>query len=267
MNYQGKALTIAGSDSGGGAGIQADLKTFQAFNVYGMSVITSITAQNTVGVSDIFDLPSSIIASQMDAVFSDIEPDAIKVGMLSNRDIIATVSEKLKQYQVKKLVVDSVMVSKSGARLLRADAEKYFMEMLVPIAYLITPNLEEAQIISGMTIHNLEDAKKAAILIFNLGARNILIKGGHMEDEEAIDLLFDGTTFSTFTSLRFVSKNTHGTGCTLSSAITAELSKGKSLELAIQSAKKYITEAIKNAPNNIGKGFGPLYHNIAGFYD
>ena len=267
MNYHGKALTIAGSDSGGGAGIQADLKTFQAFNVYGMSVITSITAQNTVGVTDIFDLPTSIVSSQLDAVFSDIEPDAVKVGMLSNCEIIATVSEKLKQYQVKKLVVDPVMVSKSGARLLRADAEKYFRRTLLPLSYLITPNLEEAQIISGMTIQNLTNAKKAAIRIYDLGARNILIKGGHMEDEKAIDLLYDGSSYVTFASDRYVSKNTHGTGCTLSSAITAELSKGKSLELAIQNAKKYISEAIKNAPNNIGHGFGPLNHNIAGFYD
>jgi hydroxymethylpyrimidine/phosphomethylpyrimidine kinase len=209
----------------------------------------------------------SIISSQLDAVFSDIEPDAVKAGMLSNCDIIATVTEKVKQYNVSKLVVDPVMVSKSGARLLRADAEKYFRETFVPLSYLITPNLEEAQIISGITIQNLEGAKKAAILIYQKGAKNVLIKGGHMEDEKAIDILYDGANFSTFSSDRYISKNTHGTGCTLSSAITAELSKGKSLELAIQNAKKYIFEAIKNAPNNIGHGFGPLNHNIAGFYD
>jgi len=262
MNYEGKALTIAGSDSGGGAGIQADLKTFQVFNVFGMSVITSVTAQNTLGVKAIYDLPKEIVATQIDAVLEDIGADAVKTGMLSNREIIDVVAEKIKQFKIEKLVIDPVMVSKSGTRLLKEDAEKELINKIISLAFLVTPNIFEIEIISGMKINNLEDAKRAEKIIYNQGAKNVLIKGGHLEGEKAIDILFDGRDFYTFESEKINTKNTHGTGCTLSSAITAELAKGKGIVEAVKIAKEFIILAIKEAPNNIGKGFGPLYHNV-----
>lgn len=262
MNYEGRALTIAGSDSGGGAGIQADLKTFQVFNVFGMSVITSVTAQNTLGVKAIYDLPKEVVAVQIDAVLEDIGIDAVKTGMLSNKEIIDVVREKVEQFKIEKLVIDPVMVAKSGARLLKEDAEREFIDKLVPLAFIITPNIFEAEIISGIKIDNLDDVKEAGKRIYSLGVKNVLIKGGHLEGEKAIDILFDGKNFHTFESERIDTKNTHGTGCTISSAITAELAKGKSVIEAVKIAKEFITLAIKEAPNNIGKGFGPLYHNI-----
>jgi hydroxymethylpyrimidine/phosphomethylpyrimidine kinase len=262
MNYEGRALTIAGSDSGGGAGIQADLKTFQVFNVFGMSVITSVTAQNTLGVKAIYDLPKEMVAVQIDAVLEDIGIDAVKTGMLSNKEIIDVVREKVEQFKIEKLVIDPVMVAKSGARLLKEDAEREFIDKLVPLAFIITPNIFEAEIISGIKIDNLDDVKEAGKRIYGLGVKNVLIKGGHLEGGKAIDILFDGKNFHTFESERIDTKNTHGTGCTISSAITAELAKGKGVVEAVKIAKEFITLAIKEAPNNIGKGFGPLYHNI-----
>ncbi|MGC8971881.1 MAG: bifunctional hydroxymethylpyrimidine kinase/phosphomethylpyrimidine kinase [bacterium] len=264
MNYKGKALTIAGSDSGGGAGIQADLKTFQAFDVYGMSVITSVTAQNTLEVKSIYDLHREIVALQIDAIFEDISADAVKTGMLSNEEIIETVAERLTFYKVEKIVVDPVMISKSKARLLKESAEEKFLELIVPLAFIITPNIPEAEAISGVKITSIEDMKISAKIIREKGAKNVLIKGGHLGGDVAVDILFDGKDFHFFEEERIFTKNTHGTGCTFSSAITACLARGEDVYNSIKKAKRYITLAIKEAPNNIGKGFGPLYHNLGG---
>jgi hydroxymethylpyrimidine kinase/phosphomethylpyrimidine kinase len=265
MNYEGKALTIAGSDSGGGAGIQADLKTFQIFNVFGMSVVTSVTSQNTLGVRSIHDIPPDIVGDQIDMIMEDIGTDAAKAGMVSNKDIIEVVVDRVEKYKIEKLVVDPVMVAKSGARLLREDAEKALIEKLLPVAFLITPNVFEAEIISGKKIRDIEDAKKSAKIIQRNGVKNVLLKGGHLSGEKAIDILFDGRKYTYYESERIDTENTHGTGCTLSAAITAGLSKGMSIYSAIKIAKDYITRAIKNAPSNIGEGHGPLYHNIKPF--
>ena len=256
------ALTIAGSDSGGGAGIQADLKTFSALGVYGMSVLTSITAQNTIGVQGVHDLPPDFVGLQIDSVMQDIGADAVKTGMLSNAQIIKIVSKKIKEYQVRNLVIDPVMITKGGDRLLREDAVKELKEDLIPLAIVVTPNFSEAEVLSGLRIQNIEDVKEAAREIYKLGAKNVLVKGGHLlSSEEAIDLLYNGQTFSEFKAERIDTKNTHGTGCTLSSAIAAELAKGKEVEEAIKIAKRYITLAIKNSLT-IGHGHGPLNHLV-----
>ena len=262
MNYEGKALTIAGSDSGGGAGIQADLKTFQAFNVFGMSAVTSVTAQNTLEVRSIHDIPPNIVGDQIDMIMEDIGTDAAKTGMVSNKEIIEIIVDRVKKYKIEKLVVDPVMIAKSGARLLRKDAEKALIEKLLPAAFLVTPNVFEAEIISGINIKNIEDAKESAKLIQKMGIKNVLLKGGHLSGENAIDILFDGKDFTYYEAERINTENTHGTGCTFSAAITAGLAKGMTVNNAIKIAKDYITKAIKNAPTNIGKGHGPLYHNI-----
>ena len=255
------ALTIAGSDSGGGAGIQADLKTFLALGVYGMSVLTSITAQNTLGVQGIHDLPPDFVGLQIDSVMQDIGADVVKIGMLSNAQIIKTVSKKIKKYQVKNLVIDPVMVAKGGDRLLRVDAVKELKQDLIPLAMIVTPNLGEAEVLSELRIQNIEDMKKAARKIYKLGAKNVLIKGGHLLSNKAIDLLYNGENFREFKAERINTKNTHGTGCTLSSAIAAGLAQGKKVEEAVNTAKKYITLAIQNSLD-IGHGHGPLNHLV-----
>jgi len=255
------ALTIAGSDSGGGAGIQADLKTFSALGVYGMSVLTSITAQNTVGVQGVHDLPPDFVGLQIDSVMSDIGADAVKTGMLSNKKIIKIINKKIKEYKVKNLVIDPVMVAKGGDRLLREDAVEALKEDLIPLAMVVTPNLGEAEVLSELKIVNITDMKEAARRIFKLGAKNVLIKGGHLLSNEAIDILYDGENFKEFKAERIDTKNTHGTGCTLSSAIAAELAKGKKIEEAVDIAKKYITLAIKHSLD-LGHGYGPLNHLV-----
>lgn len=255
------ALTIAGSDSGGGAGIQADLKTFSALGVYGMSVLTSITAQNTIGVQGVHDLPPDFVGLQIDSVMQDIGADAVKTGMLSNAQIIKIVSKKIREYQVRNLVIDPVMIAKGGDRLLREDAVKELKEDLIPLAMVVTPNFSEAEVLSGLRIQNIEDMKEAAREIYKLGAKNVLVKGGHLLSKEAIDLLYNGKTFSEFKAERIDTKNTHGTGCTLSSAIAAELAKGKKIEEAVDIAKKYITLAIKHSLD-LGHGHGPLNHLV-----
>ena len=262
MSYEGKALTIAGSDSGGGAGIQADLKTFQAFNVFGTSVITSVTSQNTLGVHSINDVPSSIVADQIDMIMEDIGTDAAKIGMVSNKAIIDVIADRVKKHKIEKLVIDPVMIAKSGARLLKENVEKVLIEKLLPTAALITPNVFEAEIISGAKIRDIEDAKESARTIHRMGIKIVLLKGGHIPGEKAIDILFDGKEYTYYESERIDTKNTHGTGCTFSAAITAGLSKGMDIYNAVKVAKEYITRAIKNAPSNIGTGHGPLNHNI-----
>ena len=195
MEYKGIAMTIAGSDSGGGAGIQADLKTFQAFDVFGVSAVTSITAQNTTGVRSVQDIDTEIIADQIDMIMEDMGCGAAKTGMLSNKSIIETVAEKIQQYKIDKLVVDPVMVAESGDRLLQEKAEKTLIEKLLPFAYLITPNVYEAEIIADMKISSLEDAKQACKKIYKMGTKNILLKGGHLKQNKAVDLLYNGSNF------------------------------------------------------------------------
>lgn len=259
-----KVLTIAGSDSCGGAGIQADLKTFSANCVYGMSVITAVTAQNTQGVFAVQDIDENIIKAQIDAIFSDIAVDAVKIGMVSKISTIEAISEKLQQYKPVNVVLDPVMISKSGYSLLKPEAKKALINKLIPLADIITPNVPEAEEIlkevnSEVTdIKTLQDMEKACTEIYKLGCKSVLLKGGHMEGE-AIDVLYDGKEIYHFHCERIQTKNTHGTGCTLSSAITSNLALGFSMNEAVKNAKNYITTAIINSLD-IGHGVGPTNH-------
>jgi hydroxymethylpyrimidine/phosphomethylpyrimidine kinase len=262
MNYKAKALTIAGTDCSGGAGVQADLKTFHTFEVYGMSVITAITAENTQQVKSIQDIDPQIISDQIDMVFEDIRPDALKIGMVSTEKTIKTIAKKLKEYKFDKIILDPVMVAKGGEFLLKKNNEKFLIEELIPISYLITPNIPEAEIISEMAIKNIEDMKNACIKIYEKGAKNVLLKGGHFKGEIATDILYDGFNFYEYSEKRINSKNTHGTGCTISAAITSLIAQNYTLKDALTIAKDFITKAIKYAPKNIGHGHGPLNHNI-----
>lgn len=257
-NYKIPTLTIAGSDSSGGAGIQADLKTFSAIGTYGMSVITAITAQNTQGVFAVEDLSVDIIKKQMEAVFDDITPKAVKIGMVSNPEIIKEIVETLKKYNPKYLVVDPVMISKSGFSLLKPEAKENLIKYLIPMAYLLTPNTPEAEEITGMKVESLEDMKTVGKKLLELGPKYVLMKGGHLEGD-AVDVLIGENTFEVFSVERLARKNTHGTGCTISSAITAHLALGYEVEEAVKLSKHYITEAIRNS-FDIGKGVGPVNH-------
>jgi hydroxymethylpyrimidine/phosphomethylpyrimidine kinase len=252
------ALTIAGSDSGGGAGIQADLKTFQMLDVYGMSAITAITAQNTLGVHGIYPVPLDGIAKQIDAVITDIGVDAAKTGMLADAEIIRLVAAKIQEHHVDKLVVDPVMVAKGGARLLQEQAQDALLESLLPLAYVTTPNIPEAEVLTGRSIRSFEDMKDAAKRIAESGVKHVIVKGGHL-DGPSIDVLYDGTTFTDFESERFDTPHTHGTGCTFSAAITAELAKGTRIDEAVLIAKQFITAAIRDTLG-IGHGHGPTNH-------
>lgn len=257
-----KVLTIAGSDSGGGAGIQADLKTFAARGVYGMSVITALTAQNTVGVQGIFEIPPAFVALQIDSVIEDIGVDAVKIGMLSNKDNIQVVAAKVRQYHIGQIVLDPVMVAKSGDFLLQKDSKLSLIKDLLPLAFVLTPNLPEASAITGLEINTIEQMKKAAVVLFKMGPKNIIVKGGHRSGNQyAVDILYDGKNFFEFKSEKINTPNTHGTGCTFSSAIAAELAKGNNIYDSVKFAKEYITEAIKSAAAlKIGHGHGPLDH-------
>ena len=251
-------LTIAGSDSCGGAGIQADLKAFSANGVYGMSVITAVTAQNTQGVFDVQDINPSVIAHQIEAVMDDIRVDAIKIGMVSRPETIEIIASTLKKYPLPPLVIDPVMISKSGYDLLQPEAKKALIETLLPMATLITPNLPEAEVIVGYTIDTIELMQKAAKDLHTLGCQYVLVKGGHLSDD-ATDVLYDGKEFYLLNAKRLISINTHGTGCTLSSAIAANLAKGYPVKQAVEEAKAYITEAI-GFGFPLGKGVGPVHH-------
>lgn len=252
-------LTIAGSDPSGGAGIQADLKALSANGVFAMSVLTSITAQNTCGVTSVFHLPLDIIEAQLDAIFSDIPVRTIKTGMLATPDIIALVSRKLATQKPEHLIVDPVMVAKGGHALLEEEAISSLKSDLCPLAFLLTPNIHEAEVLSGMTIHTIADARSAAKIIHQLGCRHVLIKGGHLQEQPGTDLLYDGRFFRMYKDEYIQTKNTHGTGCTLASAIAAQLAKGKAITDAIQAAKAYTTEAIRHS-FTLGKGHGPTDH-------
>ncbi len=252
-------LTIAGSDPSGGAGIQADLKTLSANNVFGMSILTSITAQNTCGVSSVFHLPSSIIQAQLDAIFSDISVKTIKTGMLATGEIITVVSHALATQQIEHLVVDPVMVAKGGHVLLEDEAIATLKNKLCPQATLITPNIHEAEVLSGIAITTLAEARNAAKIIHQLGCQHVLITGGHLSEQPGTDLLYDGRFFRMFKTEYIQTKHTHGTGCTLASAIAAQLAKGKSMADAIEAAKSYTTEAIRYG-FSLGQGHGPTDH-------
>ncbi len=249
------ALTIAGSDPSGGAGIQADLKTFSRLRVYGMSVITSVTAQNTSAVAAVVEVAPEFVGRQLDAVLSEIRADAAKTGMLLTAGVIEVVTQKIREYEIRNLVVDPVMISTSGTALLNPDAIATLRRMLLPLALVITPNTDEAHVLTGKKIANLEDMEEAALRIYDTGPRSVLIKGGHMTGNDAIDVLFDGSDFTHLRRSRIGSGPIHGTGCVLSAAITAELAAGKSLSEAVHAAKDFVTAAIEHALTP-GKGTG-----------
>ncbi len=254
-----RVLTIAGSDSGGGAGIQADLKTFTALNVFGMTAVTAITAQNTQGVSAIHVVPPEIVAAQIDAVAEDIGVDAVKLGMLANAEIVETVADALERHAFNNVVVDPVMIATSGDALLSDDAVHALKNRMLPRAFIVTPNLPEAEVLSGAKITDTNSAQRAARIIHDRGAANVLIKGGHANGPEVIDLLFDGRAFREFRSARLETRNTHGTGCTLSAAIAAHLALGLAIEEAVSNGLEFVHQAILTG-FSLGKGHGPLNH-------
>jgi len=255
-------LTIAGSDSGGGAGIQADLKTFAAHGVYGASAITALTAQNSLGVQAVFEIPAEFVALQIDSVAEDIGADAVKIGMLSNAAIIAVVAAKIARHALGPLVLDPVMVAKGGDRLLREDAQEALIKMLLPLASVATPNLPEAEALCGFAIRGIDDMRRAAKAILALGPKAVVVKGGHLSGlVESIDVFYDGREFVEYAAARIESKNTHGTGCTFSSAIAANLALGMPLREAVRSAKAYVSRVIAASVElGIGRGFGPMNH-------
>ena len=253
-----RVLTIAGSDSGGGAGIQADLKTITVLGGFGMSVVTALTAQNTLGVHGIHEIPPEFVAAQFDAVATDIGVDAAKTGMLVNLEIIRVVAGKVREHGIERLVVDPVMVAKGGAALLREEAKKILVAELIPLALVLTPNIPEAEVLSGIRIATLSDMKEAAQRIWNLGPRHVVLKGGHLAGD-AVDLLYDGRDFREFRSQRIATADTHGTGCTYSAAIATGLALGRDVAEAVADAKRYITEAIRCAWR-LGGGHGPTNH-------
>ena len=253
------ALSIAGSDCSGGAGIQADLKSFSANGVFGMSVITAITAQNTMGVFDVQDVTPEMISKQIQVIFDDIKVDAVKIGMVSKIESIKAIGQALRNVEnLPQVVLDPVMVSKSGFKLLSEDAKETLIKELFSLSTLITPNLPEAEEILGIEIQNLDQMKKAAIELRKLGPEYVLVKGGHLK-EDATDLLYDGENFIYLPQERINTKHTHGTGCTLSSAIAANLAKGMTIEEAVREGKRYVTVAIEHG-FKLGKGVGPTNH-------
>lgn len=252
------ALSIAGSDSSGGAGIQADIKTMTVNGVYAMSAVTALTAQNTTGVQGIFEVPPEFLAQQLDCVFTDIPPDAVKIGMVSSAGLIQVIAEKLRQYKAVNIVVDPVMVSTSGARLISADAVGALKRLLLPLATVLTPNIPETEVLSGMTVKTAADMERAAKAISDAYGCAVLCKGGHQLND-ANDLLYLSGEARWFNGKRIDNPNTHGTGCTLSSAIAANLAKGYGLDEAVERAKAYISEAL-GAMLNLGAGSGPMNH-------
>jgi hydroxymethylpyrimidine/phosphomethylpyrimidine kinase len=256
------AVTIAGSDSGGGAGIQADLKTFSALGVYGASVVTALTAQNTQGVSAIHDVPPEFIAAQMDAVFSDLDLRAVKIGMLSQAAVIETVAQRLAHWKAPNIVLDPVMVATSGDRLLNQDAIDVLKRVLIPRALVITPNLPEAAaLLDEAMARNEDEMRRQGECLLALGARAVLIKGGHGEGAESVDLLVETGSVTRLVAGRAATRNTHGTGCTLSSAVAAGLAKGLDLATAVREAKTFVSAAILASQRlSVGGGHGPVHH-------
>jgi hydroxymethylpyrimidine/phosphomethylpyrimidine kinase len=256
-----KVLTIAGSDCSGGAGIQADIKTITAHKKYAMSAITALTAQNTTGVYGIMEASPEFVAQQLDCIFTDIRPDAVKIGMVSSSAIISVIAKKLREYKAENIVIDPVMVSTSGSRLLSDDAMDALITHLLPLGRVITPNIPEAEALCGFKISGEEDMLRAAEKISQLISGAVLIKGGHLDDS-ADDLLYEEGKAHWFHGEKVENPNTHGTGCTLSSSIACNLAEGFSLEKSVERAKSYITGALK-AGLNLGKGSGPLDHTYA----
>jgi hydroxymethylpyrimidine kinase/phosphomethylpyrimidine kinase/thiamine-phosphate diphosphorylase len=253
---------VAGSDSGGGAGIQADIKTITLLGSYATSVITALTAQNTLGVFGIHGVPTPFVAAQLEAVFSDIPVDVVKTGMLFSREIIEILADKLAANDKKMLVLDPVMVAKGGSRLIGEDAVAALVERLMPLAFLVTPNVPEAEALTGVTIGDEDSMHKAAQVLFTMGARNILIKGGHLPGQESVDILFDSSGIHRFSAARVATCNTHGTGCSFASAIATFLAQGEPLPLAVVRSKEFITTAIGLAVP-LGGGHGPVNHFAA----
>lgn len=255
-----KLLTIAGSDSSGGAGIQADLKTFAALGTYGMSCICALTAQNTKGVTLVTDTPVDMVRAQLEAIYDDVPPDGVKTGMLATPAIVETVADFLSHHRDAPLVVDPVMVATSGDVLLEKEAIETYKKKLIPLATLITPNIPEAEVLSSLSIRNEEDMKQAALKLMDYGCDAVLLKGGHSV-MDATDWLYDGKTWTRLSSERVETENTHGTGCTLSSALAASLAKGMTLVDAAKEAKKYMSGAIARAQtDSVGHGHGPVHH-------
>jgi hydroxymethylpyrimidine/phosphomethylpyrimidine kinase len=253
------ALTIAGSDSGAGAGIQADLKTFAAFGVYGVSAITAVTAQNTQVVSAVQAMKPATVLAQVGAIITDFQVAALKTGMLVNATIVQTVARAIRSARLGPLVVDPVMVAKSGDRLLDERAVESLVTELLPLAAIVTPNLPEAEVLTGMPVRTVDDQREAARRIVALGARAVVVKGGHADSHTIVDVLYDGNTVIEFPHERVAGTNTHGTGCTFSAAITAQLALGRSIKEAIPLAQAYVAKAIRNAPG-LGGGHGPMGH-------
>ncbi len=254
-----RVLTIAGSDSGGGAGIQADLKTFAAYGVYGASALTAITVQNTVAVSAVQILSGALVRAQIDAVLSDIGADAVKTGMLGSAEVVRAVVEALAAHRPPVVVVDPVMIAKSGSILLDAEAVAEVRERLLPLADLITPNAPEAAALTGHEVHSIATAREAALRLHALGPKAVLVKGGHLPGDDVVDLLYDGHHVHELRGARIASPHTHGTGCTLASAIAAGLARGAGVEAAVIDARAYVAGAIAHAPR-LGRGHGPLDH-------
>lgn len=255
------ALTIAGSDSGGGAGIQADLKTFHAYGVFGTSAITAITVQNTRGVSDVHPVPLNIVSAQITAVADDLPPAACKTGMLATRELVLAVAASIRTHRLPNYVLDPVMVATSGDRLLDEDAQNAVVDELVPLCTLVTPNLDEAAILAGFPVKDVEGMHRAARRLVAAGASAALVKGGHLRSDELVDVFYDGTTVREFRRARIDTRSTHGTGCTLSAAIAALLASGATLDSAVEQALDFVHRAIAQAPN-LGAGNGPLNHFV-----
>lgn len=253
------ALTIAGSDSGGGAGIQADLKTFHTFRVFGTSVITATTAQNTLGVTDVHPIPLEHVRAQLDAVAADLAPISVKSGMLANAALVVEVAQGIRRHGLERYVLDPVMVASSGDRLLAEDAEAAVLRELVPLATLVTPNLHEAEVLLGREVQTPTQMARAARDLVDAGAKAALVKGGHLEGAQVVDILWDGGEERRWSRPRLDSRNTHGTGCTLSAAVAAGLARGWPLVQAVDRALAYLAEAIATAPG-LGRGHGPVNH-------
>lgn len=254
-------LTIAGSDSGGGAGIQADLKTFHAFGVYGTSAVTAITVQNTRGVTGVHPVPLDIVTAQIAAVAEDLPPSACKTGMLATHELVLAVAESIESHRLPNYVLDPVMVATSGDRLLDEDAQHAVLDELVPLCTLVTPNLDESAILAGFAVKDVESMHRAARRLVAAGANAALVKGGHLRSEALVDVFYDGHTAREFMRPRIDTRNTHGTGCTLSAAIAALLARGATLDSAVEQALDFIHRAIAQAPN-LGAGNGPLNHFV-----